>query len=128
MKIDERIHFITLNKMGSSLYSLIADGQHLATSLSRSAWKELIGSEASLQGRCNKQGINVVSTDSSYSKARIGILGQGSRGSKCHTCESRIGLGTGGKHDESNTCGNEATGNPDNEDKHIKAMGYILVR
>jgi len=128
MKIDQHINFTTLNKKGSSLFSLIADGQHLPTSMSRSAWKKLIGSEASLQGGCNKQGINVVSTDSSYSKARIGILGHGSWGSQCHSCESRIGFGTGGKHDDSNTCGNEATGNSDNGDKHIKAMGYILVR
>ena len=28
----------------------------------------------------------------------------------------------------SNTCGNEATYSPDNGNKHIKAMGYILVQ
>ena len=41
--------------------------------------------------------------------------------------DSRIGFGTGGKHDDNNMCGNEAKFSPDNEDKHIKAMGYILV-
>ena len=46
----------------------------------------------------------------------------------CLTCDSRIGYGTGGLQDDSNTCGNEATIVPDNGDKHIKAMGYILVQ
>ena len=41
---------------------------------------------------------------------------------------SRIGFGTKGYHDDSNTCGNEATHSSDNGDKHIKAMGYILVQ
>ena len=40
----------------------------------------------------------------------------------------RIGFGTAGYPDDSNTCGNEATHAPDNGDKHIKAMGYILVQ
>ena len=40
---------------------------------------------------------------------------------------SRIGFGTGGQYDDSNTCGNEASQTPDNGDKHIKAIGYILV-
>ena len=40
----------------------------------------------------------------------------------------RIGFGTAGYPDDSNTCGNEATHAPDNDDKHIKAMGYILVQ
>ena len=42
--------------------------------------------------------------------------------------DSRIGFGTGGKHDDNNTCGNEAKLSSDNGDKHIKAMGYILVQ
>jgi len=61
-----------------------------------------------------------------HSRARIGIVSN--NGKYCGTCDSRIGLGTGGDHDDSNTCGNQATFSPDNGDKHIKAMGYILVQ
>ncbi|CAH3146120.1 unnamed protein product, partial [Pocillopora meandrina] len=55
-------------------------------------------------------------------KARIGILGNNEN--DCNSCDSRIGFGTGGKHDDSNTCGNEAKYGK----THIKAMGYILVQ
>ena len=46
----------------------------------------------------------------------------------CSKCNSRIGFGTGGSPDDSNSCGNEAGVSPDNGYKHIKAMGYILVQ
>ena len=40
-----------------------------------------------------------------------------------------LGFGTGGYHDNKNTCGNEASVFwPDNGKKHIKAMGYILLQ
>ncbi|KAL9953947.1 hypothetical protein ACROYT_G041429 [Oculina patagonica] len=129
MKIGHQINFIVINKQANSLYSLIADGRYRATSLGRNTWKTLIGSRASLQYNCNKEGFNAVSTSTSrsdLSKARIGILGN--QENDCHTCDSRIGFGTGGYPDDSNTCGNEATHSPDNGDKHIKAMGYILVQ
>ena len=121
MKInDDQSKFIVINKHANSLYSLIADGQYRGTSLGRDTWKSLIGSEASLQSKCNKEGFNAVSAGSKYSKARIGILGDHTN--YCNTCNSRIGFGTGGLHDDTNSCGNEGGG------KHIKAMGYILVQ
>ncbi|KAL9953768.1 hypothetical protein ACROYT_G041231 [Oculina patagonica] len=83
------------------------------------------GAKASSQTNCNKEGFNVVSTNSAYSNARIGVLGDNN---DCQTCDSRIGFGTGGNPDDSNKCGNEACCLSDNEDKHIKAMGYILVQ
>jgi len=126
MKIGQQINFIVINKQANSLYSLIADGQYRATSLSRNTWKTLIGSEASLQLNCNTEGFNARSTGTSYTKARIGYISN--QENDCNTCDSRIGFGTGGAHDDSNTCGNEATHSPDNGDKHIKAMGYILVQ
>ena len=46
------------------MYSLIADGQYRATSLGRDTWKLLIGSEASLQLSCNKEGFNAAVSDS----------------------------------------------------------------
>ena len=107
------------------MYSPIADGQYRSTTLGRDTWKELIGSEASLQVNCNKEEFNAL-FDSSHSRARIGIVAN--QENHCSTCDSRIGFGTAGKHDVSNTCGNEVSYSPDNGDKHIKAMGYILVQ
>jgi len=126
MRIGHQIKFIVINKQANSLYSLIADGKYRATSLGRNTWKSLLGSQASLQYNCNKEGFNAVSGDYPHSRARIGILG--SNRNNCGYCESRVGFGTGGRHDDSNTCGNEATYSPDNGNKHIKAMGYILVQ
>ena len=126
MKIGQQIKFIAINKRANSLYSLIADGQYRNTSLGRDTWKALIGSQASLQRNCNKKGFNVVSTDSTHSRARIGILRNNEN--DCKLCDSRIGFGAGGKHDDDNTCGNEARYGADNGDKDIKAISYILVQ
>ena len=128
MKIGQQIKFIVINKQANSLYSLIADGQYRSTSLGRDTWKSLIGSEASLQKNCNEEGFNAVgdNLNSGLSKARIGIISNNQ--DNCATCDSRIGFGTGGHPDKSNSCGNEATHSPDNRNKHIKAMGYILVQ
>ena len=126
MKTGEQENFIAINKSASSLYSLIADGKYRATSLGRNTWKKLIGSRASLQPNCNKEGFNAVGENHSHSKARIGYIAN--QENDCRTCDSRIGFGTGGYHDDSNTCGNQATHNPDNGNRHIIAMGYILVQ
>ena len=127
MKIGQQFKSVVINHQARSLYSLIADGKYRATSLGRNTWKKLIGSRASLQPNCNKEGFNVISTiRKELSKARIGILGNNEN--DCSSCDSRIGFGTGGNHNESNTCGNEAVAGGDNGDKHIKAMGYILVQ
>ena len=125
MKIGEQIRFIVINMKASSLYSLIADGKYRNTSLGRDSWKTLIGSDASLQSGCNTEGFNVICGWSGFSKARIGIATNNQN--HCNSCDSRIGFGTGGQPDDSNTCGNEASLSPDNGDKHMKAMGYILV-
>ena len=123
MKINQQLRFIVIHKQADSLYSLIADGQYRATSLGREKWKELIGSQGSLQYNCNKEGFNVVCSWSEYSKARIGIVSNNEDG--CDSCNSTC---TAGRAGNLNTCGNEADGSPDNGDKHIKAMGYILVQ
>ena len=126
MKIGQQINFTVINKQANSLYSLIADGQYRATSLGRNKWKTLIGSEASLQLNCNKEGFNVKSDTGSSSSAIIGFLGNDQP--DCSSSESRIGFGTGGFPHDGVTCGNTAMGSPDNKDKQIKAMGYILVQ
>ena len=87
----------------------------------------MIGSQASLQTECNKEGFNTAGGIKGYSKARIGILGDEK---DCLSTNSRIGFGTGGHNDDSNKCGNYAVKGlrSDNGAKNIKAMGYILVQ
>lgn len=128
MKIpgEETTNFITMNEAAVSLHSLIADGQFRATSLGRDTWKALFGSLGSLQYNCNREGFNAKSNDLGRAKARIGIIGNNEN--DCSTCDSRIGFGTGGAHDDSNTCGMEAVAAADNGNRHIKAMGYILIQ
>lgn len=120
--------FVVIPKKASSLHALIADGNYRAMSLGRNTWKSLIGSEGSLQPNCNKEGFNVACTWplGPTRGARIGIAGNNEN--DCITCDSRIGFGTGGDHDDSNTCGNEAVIGGDNGDRHIKTMGFILVQ
>ena len=126
MKISGQLRFIVINKQANSLYSLIADGTYRATSLGRNEWKKLIGARGSLQLDCNREGFNAVGTASDYSKARVGYIAKDPYG--CGRCDSRIGFGTGGYPDNSTTCGNVAAARPDNGDRYIKAMGYILVQ
>ena len=126
MKIGHQIKFTRISVNANSLYSLIADDHYRATSLGRNTWKSLIGPQASLQTNCNREGFNVAGNELSNAKARIGVVGNNEN--DCNSCDSRIGFGTGGKHDDANTCGNEARYLGDNGDKHIKAMGYILVQ
>ncbi|KAL9988569.1 hypothetical protein ACROYT_G003027 [Oculina patagonica] len=126
MKIGQQINFIVINKQANSLYSLIADGQYRATSMGRDTWKTLIGSQASLQRKCNKEGFNAGCSKKGTSMARIGFIGNNEN--DCSNCDSRLGHGTGGHPDDSNACGNAAAWSPDNGNKFIKAMGYILVQ
>ena len=67
------------------------------------------------------EGFNVQCSFTGSSKVRIGVVRN--NGANCDSCDSRLGFGTGGYHDTTNSCGNEAV-----QDKHIKAMGYILVQ
>ena len=126
MKIGHQIKFTVINVHANSLYSLIADGHYRATSLGRHMWKTLIGSQASLQLNCNKEGFNAV-CNSGASRARIGYVGNNEN--DCTSCDSRIGFGTAGYSDDTNTCGNVAgSSGVDNGNRYIKTMGYILVQ
>ena len=82
--------------------------------------------QASLQYNCNREGFNVVFNIKGHSRERIGFVSN--QENECQSCDSRIGFGTGGNFDDSNTCGNEAKHSLDNGDKDMKAMGYILVQ
>ncbi|KAL9953750.1 hypothetical protein ACROYT_G041213 [Oculina patagonica] len=123
---EENTTFVVIDKTADSSYSLIADGVHRTTSLGRDTWKTLIGSQASLQLHCNKEGFNAVCTHSSYSKARIGFIRNNE--DNCHGWDSRIGFSTEGYPNDLITCGNVAQHQPDNGDAHIDTMGYIFVQ
>ena len=120
MKSGEKVNFIVVNQTANSLYSLIADGQFRATFLGRHKWKTLLGSDASLQYHCNREGFNPSCSGSS--KARIGILSNNKK--HCGSCDSLIGFG----NNDPITCGNEARGGADNGNRRTKAFGYILVQ
>ena len=131
MMVDNKINFAVINQQASSLFSLIADGQYRATTLGRDTWKSLIGPAASLQSGCSREGFNVKQVGNNeqvLARARIGYIADNNI--DCVTPDSRIGFGTGGLHDSSNSCGNDAPAefSPDNGEVHIKAMGYILVQ
>ena len=125
MKIGQQFKSVVINYQARSLYSLIADNIYRNTSLGSDTWKKLIGSQASLQTNCNREGFNVL-CGGSKSQARIGIVANNQGG--CRYCDSRIGFGTGGSHNHSTTCGNVASVLSDNGRQRIKAMGYILVQ
>ena len=116
---QENAQFIVINKTANSLHSLIACGQHRPTSVGRNTWKSLIGSKASLQPNCNKEGFNV---KGGANQVRIGILGNNEP--DCDTCDSKLGFG--GNRDP--ICGNRGIPGADNGDKLSKVMGYILIQ
>ena len=125
MKVGGQTRFLLLEQAAPSLHSLIADGVYRSTSLGRNAWKSLVPG-ASLQVNCNKEGFNSRASNNGFSRARIGFLGNNAN--DCELPDSRIGFGTEGFPDDSNSCGNAAVYGGDNGDKSIKAMGYIFVQ
>ena len=108
------------------MYSLIADDVYRRTSLGRDTWKSLIGSQASLQHNCNREGFNAKSIRGNHAKARVGIIGNNENG--CVWTDSRIGFGSGGVPNNNNACGNEARRRGDNGDKSIMTMAFIFVQ
>ena len=75
---------------------------------------------------CTRERCNVVFDTDWKSTARFGFLGNDNL--NYYECESRIGFGTRGYSHDDATCGNTAINGPDNGDKRIKAMGYILMQ
>ena len=122
MKSNDNLKAFSFSHSGSSLYSLIADGEYRQTNLGRNKWKWLI-SGSSLQYNCNKEGLNVYNE---HSRVRLGLIANNEN--DCETPGSFIGLGTH-RNRETNAAGNAASKNsPDNGEKNLKALGYILVR
>ncbi|CAH3139613.1 unnamed protein product, partial [Pocillopora meandrina] len=131
MRVGNVTEWLVINKQASSLHSLVADNNYKPTSLGRDKWKSLID-ESSLQLKCNKEGFNVKCPTARDHSAftRIGIISNNEE--HCNSCDSRIGIGSGGTRggmDGTNSCGNEAIAfKSDNGEKHIKANCYILIK
>ena len=129
MKYHGKLRAFSFSFPASSLYDLIADGNYRQTSIGRSQWRQLIHG-SSLQRNCNKEGFNV--DRSKLAKVRFGILGN--QENNCITPDSFIGLGAFYQRSyclgepARNAAGNVASCSPDNGNKNIKVMGYILVR
>ena len=131
MRVGDVTEWLVINTQASSLHWLIANNNYKPTSLGRDKWKSLID-ESSLQLECNKEGFNVKSptTRDHSALTRIGIISNNEE--DCNSCNSRIGIGSGGTRggmDGNNSCGNEAgPSKSDNGAKHIKAHCYVLIK
>ena len=122
MKYNGYLKAFSFSYPASSLYSLIADGKYRPTHLGRYKWKSLIYG-SSLQRNCNREGFNAYHEDA---RARLGLIAN--ENNDCNSPDSFIGLGTHRINHGRNSAGNFATYSPDNGDKDLKVMGYILVR
>ena len=123
MKYNGYLRAFSFSYPASSLYDLIADGRYRQTHLARYKWKSLI-SGSSLQYNCNREGFNI---NLSSTKVRLGIISNNQN--NCNTPDSFIGLGAYHYANPDNTAGNAADCcSPDNGNKNLKVMGYILVR
>ena len=92
MKVCSDLRWILINKTGTSLYDLIADGHYKSTNVGRATWMSLIDG-SSLQRLCNREGFNVEPTPANNydDRVRIGILGDNHE--DCHDPDSMIGIG-----------------------------------
>ena len=123
MKYNGILKAFSFSYPASSLYSLIADGRYRQTHLGRNKWKSLI-SGSSLQHYCNREGFNVY--NQFHARARLGLIANNQN--NCNTPDSFIGMGTHHWMNMGNAAGNAACCSPDNGDKNVKVMAYILVR
>jgi hypothetical protein len=136
MKYGGDFRAFSFSYPATSLYDLIADGNHRQTHVGREQWKSLI-SGSSLQSNCNQEGFNIY-VDSYYTSVRLGL--EANNENDCETPDSYVGLGSEGglnypnSHCSSdpitsaNAAGNLAQCSPDNGTKNARAMAYILVR
>ena len=123
MKYNGNLRAFSFSYPASSLYDLIGDGRYRPTHLGRNQWKSLIAG-SSLQRNCNREGFNV-----HHSRARVRLGVFSNQENDCNTPDSFIGLGTHFSGNVGITGGNLAhCCSPDNGEKNLKVMGYILVR
>ena len=109
----------------SSLYDLIAEGKYRQTHLGRNKWKSLI-SGSSLQHYCNRERFDVYHVD--HARVRLSIFS--SQENDCISPDCFIGFGGGYLRGNVRIpAGNGAICCfLDNGVKHLRGMGYILVR
>ena len=129
MKYEGATNWLLVNKTGSSLQDIFKAGTYVATSINRDVWKGLIR-DSSLQVYCNRQGFNVKDQYGNI-YARIGYLGN--QENECYTPDSFIALGARNSVVCASplpkiSCGNFASCSPDNGDKSLAAMGFILLQ
>ena len=129
MKYNGNLRAFSFSYPASSLYDLIADGKYRQTHLGRNKWKSLI-SGSSLQRNCNREGFNAYTYGryiNSHAKVRLGLIAN--EQNDCDSPDTFLGLGGGDRFGNvRNAAGNVASHFPDNGDKNLKVMGYILVR
>ena len=129
MLLSNETRWLRLNISATSLREVFKDNNYIKTTLGRSAWKGL-GPQPSLQSYCNKEGFNVRdSRNKMY--ARIGIIAN--QEDNCGSPDSFIGFGTlrdkfCNAELKSISCGNHASCEPDNGEKSIPAICYILIQ
>jgi hypothetical protein len=118
---NQATHWLILPIEGESVAALMASGFH-ATNVGRSAWERL-PARGSLQLNCNREGINV---DTTQASVRIGIVANNQN--DCSTCNSVIGFGASGNTTGDVVCGNVAASSTDNGDRNDALFGYVMVR
>ena len=130
LKYSGTTKWLRINVKGSSLQDIFQTGNYIQTSISRDTWKGLIRG-SSLQLNCNHQGFNVKGGDGKM-YVRIGYVGNNEN--SCDSPDSFLGIGTinyvlcSTYHLADISCGNFASCQPDNGDKSLPAMGFILVQ
>ena len=119
---------MTIDYEGTSLYSLIADGQHRNTLAGRNVWISLI-TGASLQPNCDHEGFNIkFSHNKNTMIARLALVANNEN--DCLTCDSWIGFGASyiGCDDHINqACGNRVVCAASTL-SNFPAFGVILVQ
>ena len=118
-----------VNVTATSLRDLFKHGSYIETGLGRKAWKKLLP-ESSLQLNCNKEGFNV--RDSSNRLfTRLGIIAN--QEDDCGSPDSFIAFGAQmispcSQQMPAISCGNYASCTPDNGEKSVPAICYILIK
>ena len=90
-----------------------------ASTQRRTRWLNLVPG-GTLQGNCNREGVNNVINAGTEAKVRIGILGNNEN--DCNTPDSAIGIGIGGSHLSSSGIRTGSTYH------RVAGKGYIFIR
>jgi hypothetical protein len=113
---NNNTNWMLLNHTARSLYSVIADGNYIATYAGRVKWMSLING-SSLEPKCNKEGFNM-----KHPKMRIGFAANNEN--DCESGDSFIGFGINRNKKRKISSGTiNSLANIT-----LKAFGYILVR